>query len=62
MGTMFADGSGDKVLIQGQVISKTQKMVLDAVLLNTQHDNVWIKGKVARFRELSSALPYTFLH
>ena len=31
---------------QGQVIPKTQKMVLDASLLNTQHYKVRIKGKV----------------
>ena len=30
------------VCIPGQVIPKTQKMVLDA---NTQHYKVWIKGK-----------------
>ena len=34
----FADGPGDRGSIQGQVISKTQKMVLDAGLLNTQHN------------------------
>ena len=31
--------------IPGQVIPKTQKVVLDASLLNTQHCKVWIKGK-----------------
>ena len=31
--------------ILGQVIPKTQKMVLDASLFNTQHYKVWIKGK-----------------
>ena len=44
--------------ISGQVISKTQKMVLDISLLNTQHYKVHIKGKVEQFREKSSALPY----
>ena len=34
--------------VQSQVKSyqKTQKMVLDAALLNTQHNKVTIKGKV----------------
>ena len=35
----------------GRVIPKTQKMVLDASLLNTQHYKVWIKGKVKQSRE-----------
>ena len=34
---MFANGPGDRVSIPGWIISKTQKMVLDAVLLKTQH-------------------------
>ena len=34
-------------------------MVLDATLLNTQHYNVRIKGKVEQSEERSSALPYT---
>ena len=39
------------------VIPKTQKMVLDAALLNTQHYKVRIKGKLEQSREWSSALP-----
>ena len=35
----------------GRVIPKTQKMVLDASLLNTQHYKVRIKGKVEQSRE-----------
>ena len=35
-----------RVFANGGVISKTQKMVLDASLLNTQHYKVQIKGKV----------------
>ena len=35
----------------------TQKMVLDATLLNTQHQKVRIKGKVEQSRKWSSALP-----
>ena len=34
---MFANGSEDLGSIPGRVIPKTQKMVLDASLLNTQH-------------------------
>ena len=33
----FANGPGDQDSILGQVIPKTQKIVLDAVLLNTQY-------------------------
>ena len=40
------------------VIPKTQKMVLDAALLNTQH-KVRIKGKVEQFQKRSSAFSYT---
>ena len=43
---VFANGLGDLGSIQGQVIPKTQKMVLDASLLNTQQYKVGIKGKV----------------
>ena len=43
---VFANGPGDLGSIPGRVIPKTQKMVLDASLLNTQHYKVWIKGKV----------------
>ena len=34
-------------------------MVLDASLLNTQHNKVRIKGKVEQSKESSSALLYT---
>ena len=44
-------GPGDLGSIPGRVIPKTQKMVLDASLLNTQHYKVWIKGKVEPSRE-----------
>ena len=43
---VFANGPGDLGSIPGRVIPKTQKMVLDAILLNTQHYKVRIKGKV----------------
>ncbi len=47
---VFANGPG-------QVIPKTQKTVLDASLLNTQHYKVKIKGKVEQSRKRSSTLP-----
>ena len=43
---VFANGPGDRGSISDRVITKTQKMILDAALLNTQHYNVRIKGKV----------------
>ena len=49
--TVFANGPGDLGSIPGRVIPKTQKMVLDASLLNTQHYKVRIKGKVEQSRE-----------
>ena len=48
---VFASGPGDLGSIPGRVIPKTQKMVLDASLLNTQHYKVRIKGKVEQSRE-----------
>ena len=51
---VFANGPG-------QVITKTQEMVLDATLLNTQHYKVRIKGKVEQSREWSSTLPFTLV-
>ena len=48
---VFANGPGDLGSIPGRVIPKTQKMVLDPSLLNTQHYKVRIKGKVEQSRE-----------
>ena len=59
MSRVLANGPGDRGSIPGRVIPKTQKMVLDVALLNTQHYKVGIKGKVEQSRERSSALPYT---
>ena len=59
MSRVFANGLGDRVSIPDHVIPKTQKMVLDATLLNNQHYKVRIKGKVEQSREWSSTLPYT---
>ena len=48
---VLANGLGDMGSIPGRIIPKTQKMVLDASLLNTQHYKVQIKGKVEQSRE-----------
>ena len=58
---VFANGPGDLGSIPGRVIPKTQKMVLDASMLNTQHHKVPIKGKVEQSRERSSPLSYTLV-
>ena len=58
---VFADGPGLLGLIPGQVIPKTQKMVLDTSLLKTLQYKVRIKGKVEQSRERRSALPYTLV-
>ena len=42
---VFTNGSGDQSSIPGQVIPKSQKMIRDTSLLNTQNYQVWIKGK-----------------
>ena len=56
---VFANGLEDMGSILGQVIPKTQKMILDAALLNTQHYKAQIKSKVGQSWERSSTLPYT---
>ena len=58
---VFASGPGDLCSIPGRVIPKTQKIVLDATLLNTQHYKVKIKGKVKQSREWSNAFLYTLV-
>ena len=59
MSRVFANGSGDRGSIPGRIITKTQTIVLDTALLNTQHYTVRIKGKVEQSREWSRALSYT---
>ena len=61
MSRVFTGGPEDRGSIPGRVIQKTQKMILDAVLLNTQHYKVRIKGKVEQSRERSGALSYTLV-
>ena len=59
MSWVFANGPGDRGPIPGRVIPKTQIMVLDAALVNTQSYKVVIKDKVERSREWSDAFLYT---
>ena len=61
MSRVFANGLGDRDSIPGWVIPKTQKIVLEAPLLSTQHYKVRIKGKVEQSRERSNALHYTLV-
>ena len=42
---VFASGLGNRGSTPGRIIPNTQKVLLDAFLLNTQHYKVWIKGK-----------------
>ena len=58
MTKVFTNSPGDISSIPGRVIPNTQKMVLDAALLNTQHYKVRIKGKVEQSKEKGSTLPY----
>ena len=46
IGLMFPNGQAGQVSYLGQVIPKTQKMVVTTFLLNTQHYQVGIKNKV----------------
>ena len=57
MSRVIANGPGDWGSIPGRVIPKTQKMVLDAALLSTQHYKVGIRGKEEKTKERSSAQP-----
>ena len=56
VGIVFANGPRDRRLITGRVIPKTQIMVLDTALLNTQHYKVQVKVKVEQSRERSCTL------
>ena len=58
---VFANGPGDWGSILSLLVSKTQNMVLDTSLLDTQHYKVRDKGKVEQSREKSSALLYTMM-
>ena len=57
---VFANGPGEIwVLSQVESYQRLKKMVLDAILINTRHYKVHIKGKVEQSRERSNTLPYT---
>ena len=60
MSRVFANGLEDRGSIPVWVIPETQKMVLDAALLNAQHYKVRINGKVELSREWSKVLLYAF--
>ena len=49
MNRVFSNGPGDRDLIPGRVIPKTQKIVLDTALLNTQHYKVRVNIKKEAF-------------
>ena len=51
MSRVFANGPGDQGSIPAQDLPKTQKMLLDAPLFNTQHYKVRIKGKVEQSKK-----------
>ena len=58
MSRLITGDLGDRGSIPSRVKPKTQKIALDAALLNTHHNKVKIKGKVEQSREWSSALSY----
>ena len=58
---VFANGLEDGGSIPGWVIPKTQKMELDASLINSHHYKVRIKGKMEQSSDWSCALPYTLV-
>ena len=59
MSWAFTNGPGEWGSIPGRVIPKTQNIVLDAALLNTQHYKVRIKGYVEQSMDWSRALLHT---
>ena len=61
MSRAFANGPEDRGSVPGWVIPKTQNMLLDATLLNTQYYKERIKGKEEQSREWSGTLPYTLV-
>ena len=57
VGREFANDLGERGSIPSRVIPKTQKMLLDVSLLNTQHYKVGIKDKVEQSKERNNAFP-----
>ena len=62
MSRVFINGPEDWVSILGWVISKIQKMILDATFLNTQHYKVKNQDKAEESKEWNSILPYTSVY
>ncbi len=58
---VITDGQRGLGSIPGRVIPKTQKMVLDASLLNPRHNKAQIKGKMEQAREKNIARTYTLV-
>ena len=58
---VFTNGLGDQGSIPGRVILKTQKMVLDASLLYTQHYKVRIRNWT-RLHEFKSSMRLIAFH
>ena len=56
---VFGNNPGDQGSNTSRVVPRTQKMLLDTCLVNTQDYKVCIKGKVEQYRERNCALPYT---
>ena len=54
MSRVSSNDPGHRGSIPGRVLLKTQIMIPDAALLNTQHHKVKIKGKVEQSREWSN--------
>ena len=61
MSRVFTNGPGDQSSISGQVLPKTQKIVLDTAFLNTQQYKVRIKSQVEQSKEWSSTLSYNLV-
>ena len=59
VGRVFANDPRNLGSIPGRIIPMTQKILLDATLLNTLQYKVHIKGKLEQSREKGSTLPYT---
>ena len=57
-GRVFTNGLGKWATVPSQIMPESQKMVLDASLLNTQHYKIGIKSKVGKSKERSCALSY----
>ena len=59
---MFANDPWDWGSMPGRVMRKTQKMVLDASLLNTQHYTVQIKVKLSNPGKRITVTNFTYIY